>query len=137
MDRRLLWPETQCALVHLPGGTFNTCADAMLLPGQHVLIDTAGDQSFGQAPYLLVPALALAVAQGVYREMPDLTVEVFTPLFAEEEVIFANSGLLLHCPSLLDGAGRYPENSFFTRLDTATARDFLSRRAERPTQDIA
>lgn len=131
IDRRRLWPETQGALVHVPGGVFDICSDAMLLPGQHILIDTLGDDSYGQAPYLMVPAVALAVHPRVHREMPDLTVDIITPLFAEEEVIFANSGMMLHCPSMIDGAGRFPENSFFPRLDTGSARDFLERRRDR------
>lgn len=131
IDRRILWPETHCALVHVPGGVFDICSDAMLLPGQHLLIDTMGDDSHGQAPYLLIPSVALSADPRVHRELPDLTVEVITPLFAEEEVVFANSGMMLHCPSMIDGAGRFPENSFFPRLDSGQAREFLSRRLER------
>ena len=103
----------------------------MLVPGQHVLIDTLGDRAHGHAPYLLVPAVALTTDPLIRRDFPDLKVEVITPLFAEEEVIFANSGVLLHCPSVVDGAGRYPDTSFFPRLDAASARDFLNRRAAR------
>ena len=131
LDRRILRPEAETSLIHVPGGLYDTCSDVMLVPGQHLLVDTLGDDSHGQAPFLLLPAVALTADPLVHRDFPDLTVEVITPLFAEEEVIFANSGMLLHCPSLLDGAGRYPEASFFPRLDAATARDFLARRAAR------
>ncbi len=131
LDRRLLQPQAETSLIHVPGGLYDTCSDVMLVPGQHILIDTLGDESHGQAPFLLLPAVALTSDPLVHRDFPDLTVEVITPLFAEEEVIFANSGLLLHCPSLIDGAGRYPEASFFPRLDAATAREFLARRAAR------
>ena len=103
----------------------------MLVPGQHVLMDTLGDPDLAPAPFAMVPAIALTSDPLIRRSFPDLGVEVITPLFAEEEIIFANSGVLLHCPSVIDGAGRYPDDSFFPRLDAATARAFLTRRAAR------
>ncbi len=130
LDRRTLPPEAETSLIHVPGGLHDCCSDLMLVPGQHLLIDTLGCDAHA-APYLLVPALALTSDPLVRREFPDLQVEVITPLFAEEEVIFANSGVLLHCPSVVDGAGRYPDNSFFPRLDAVSARAFLTRRADR------
>ena len=131
LDRRSLAAEAENALIHVPGGLCDACSDLMLVPGQHVLIDTLGDREHGHAPFLLVPAGALTSDPLVHRNVPDLKVEVITPLFAEEEVVFANSGVLLHCPSVIDGAGRYPGTSFFPRLDAATARRFLTRRAAR------
>jgi hypothetical protein len=131
LDRRTLPPQAECALIHVPGGLHDACSDLMLVPGQHLLIDTLGCDAHGAAPYLLVPALALTSDPLVHRELPDLQIEVITPLFAEEEVIFANSGVLLHCPSVVDGAGRYPDTSFFPRLDAVSARAFLTRRAAR------
>ena len=131
LDRRTLAPLTETALIHLPGGNYDACSDLMLVPGQHVLIDTLGDSCYGRAPYVLVPAMALTADPLIRRDAPDLAVEVITPLFAEEEVIFANSGVLLHCPSVMDGAGRYPDTSFFHCLDVTAARDFLTRRAAR------
>ena len=131
LDRRSLAVQAETSLIHVPGGHYDACCDLMLVPGQHVLIDTLGDRSHGAAPYVLLPAMALTSDPLIRRDFPDLTVEVITPLFAEEEVIFANSGVLLHCPSVIDGAGRYPDDSFFPRLDAATARQFLNRRAAR------
>lgn len=131
LDRRSLAPQAETSLIHVPGGHFDACCDLMLVPGQHVLLDTLGDSTHGHAPYLLVPALALTTDPLIRRDFPDLNVQVITPLFAEEEVVFANSGVLLHCPSVIDGAGRYPDDSFFHRLDAASARAFLTRRAAR------
>ncbi len=127
LDRRKLQPAAETSLIHLPGGLYDACSDLWLVPGQHVLIDTVHDHT---APYLLVPAIALT-GDTIRHSFPQAEIEVITPLFADEEVIFANSGVLLHCPSVIDGAGRYPDNSFFPRLDAATARAFLQRRADR------
>lgn len=131
LDRRSLSQAAESALIHVPGGSYDACSDLMLVPGQHVLMDTLGDTAFGSAPYALVPAVALTSDPLIRRRFPDLTVEVITPMFADEEIIFANSGVLLHCPGVMDGPGRYPDDSFFPRLDAATAREFLRRRAAR------
>ncbi len=131
LDRRSLAALPESTLIHVPGGHYDACCDLMLLPGQHVLIDTLGDPSHGSVPYVLLPAMALTTDPLIRREFADLAVEVITLLFAEEEVIFANSGVLLHCPRVIDGVGRYPDDSFFPCLDAASAREFLNRRAAR------
>ena len=131
LDHRSLAQQAESALIRVPGGLYDACSDLMLVPGQHVLIDTLGDANLGPAPFVLVPAMALTSDPLIRRDFPDGKVDIITPLFAEEEVVFANSGVLLHCPSVIDGAGRYPDDSFFTRLDAASARAFLSRRATR------
>ena len=65
------------------------------------------------------------------RHFAPTAVDVITPLFADEELVYANTGVLLHCPGITDGAGRYPEDSFFPRLDAVAARTFLARRSAR------
>ena len=131
LDRRSLAQAAESALILVPGGSYDACSDLMLVPGQHVLMDTLGDVVAGAAPYALVPAVALTSDPMVRHRFPGAAVEVITPMFADEEIIFAHSGVLMHCPSVVDGAGRYPDDSFFPRLDAATAREFLIRRAAR------
>lgn len=131
LDRRTLAPEAEVSLIHVPGGRYDACSDLLLVPGQHLLIATLDAANLGTAPYVLVPAIALTSDADVRRSFPDHKIEVITPLFGDEEIVFANSGVLLHCPSIVDGAGRYPDASFFPRLDAAQARAFLLRRAGR------
>ena len=121
---RLLGVEAETSLIHVPGGCFDACSDLWLVPGQHVLMDTVQDINL-TAPYVLVPATALTVDASVRHSFPQKAVQIIMPLFADEEIIFANSGVMLHCPSVIDGAGRYPDASFFPRLDAACARSFL------------
>ena len=128
LDRRKLHAAAETSLIHVPGGSFDACSDLWLVPGQHLLIDTVGDHT---APYLLVPAIALTCDTAIRHSFPDTAIDIITPLFADEEVIFANTGVLIHCPSVIDGAGRYPDASFFPRLDAAMARVFLQRRSQR------
>lgn len=130
LDRRLLQPELETPLLLLPGGQYDACSDLLLLPGQHLLIDTLDDPESEGAPFALLPALAL-LGSAARRHHMTQPLEIITPLFADEEVIYANTGVLLHCPGLTDGANRYPEDSFFPRLDAPRARALLARRAER------
>ncbi len=129
LDRRSLKPEPETSLIRIPGGCHDACSDVLLMPGQHVLKDTLDDESCHGAPFVLVPAFAMTIDPMITRHFPDADVEVITPLFADEEVIFANSGVLLHCPGIVDGAGKAPLDSFFPRLDSLQARAFLTRRA--------
>ena len=126
LDRCTVSPQSDLSLILIPGGCHDACSDLMLVPGQHLLIDTLAD-----APYALVPAAALTVDPLVRRHAPQTPTEVITLLFADEEVVFANSGVMVHCPGMMDGAGRYPDNSFFPRYDILTARDILRHRAAR------
>ncbi len=131
LDRRTLRPEPETSLIRIPGGCHDACSDILLMPGQHVLKDTLDDPTCHGAPFVLLPAFAMTIDLMITRHFPEAAVEVITPLFADEEIIFANSGVLLHCPGVIDGAGRPPVNSFFPRMDSVDARAFLTRRAVR------
>lgn len=130
IDRRNLYPDQAAGLVLIPGGTFDACSDLVVLARQHVLLDTLDDAELGATAFALVPAAALTCAGACTVQMTT-PVEVVTLLFADEEILYANSGVLLHCPGIADGAGRYPEDSAFFRLDRVAARDFAQRRAAR------
>lgn len=131
VDRRRIEPAEDQVLIHLPGGVLDACSDLTLLPGQHLLVDTLDDPQLGGAPFALVPALALLALQGPRRVRREDAFDVLTLLFAEEEAVYAQTGVLFHCPGLVDGAQSYPADSFFPLLGPAEARDFLRRRAAR------
>lgn len=125
LDRR----EADLQALHLPGGYMDACSDLCLLPRQPVLISTLDDPEIGTAPFVMLPSEALAVLPFLTRQ--SLRAEVVTPLFADEEVVFANSGVLLRCPGVIEGAGPMLMDSFFPTLDLAEARAFLIRREAR------
>lgn len=131
LDRRVLHPETETALVQVPGGDFDACSDVTLMPGQHLLVDTLGDAAMPDELYALIPAAALIGRHGATRHFPPRPVEVITLLMAEEEIVWANSGLMIHCPAIATGANRRPGSDFFARLDPLEARAFLARREAR------
>ncbi len=128
LDRRILRPEAGTALIRVQGGSHDACSDLALMPGQHLLIDTLGDPEYPDDIAVLIPAAALIGRHGAGRLFPASAVEVITPMFAEEEVVWANSGMQLYCPAITTGAGRRPASDFFTRLETAAARTLLARR---------
>jgi len=108
------------SLIHLPGGVLDNCSALTLLPGQRVLVDTFDAM---EAPFALIPARALTGFRGAEMRVFRRPVEVIMPIFAEEEVVWAQSGLLLHC------AGAQEDASFFPRLDVPEAKALLAYRA--------
>lgn len=131
LNRRVLQADAQTTVIRLQGGYHDACSDVLLLPGQHVVLDILDAAHNNGAPYAMIAALALLAGPGAQRHSNPGAIDVITPLFADEEVVYANSGLLLHCPGIADGAGCYPENSFFPRFDATEARHFIQSRAAR------
>ena len=125
LDRR----EAEIETLLLPGGYMDACSDLHLLPRQPILVSTLDDPEIGAAPFVLIPAAALSALPFLTRQRQKA--EVITPLFADEEVVFANSGVLLRCPGVIEGAGPMSMDSFFPTLDLAEARAFLARRETR------
>ncbi len=104
INRREILPgET---VVQVKGGCFDACSDVLLMPRQGVLLDTIGLMG---TPYARVPAAALASIVGAARTHTQRREEVVTPLFEEEEVIWAQSGMLLHCPGVRATETAFPE----------------------------
>ena len=118
IDRFWLDAEAAGDLVMLPGGTFDNCADLVLLPDQALLVDGDCDAT----PLALVPAAAL-LAIGARPWRAAGPVEVVAPVFAEEEAVWACSGVRLHCPGV---AGA---DDFYPRLALARARRLVAGQA--------
>lgn len=113
-------------LVHIPGGAFDACSDVLLLPDQPVLLDTLGVQIADQeALFVLVPAMALIGLHGVRRVAASRPLEVVTPLFDEEEMVYAQTGVLLRCPGIATGAGFFPEVTLLDAIAFLRHRDRL------------
>ncbi|MCF8484061.1 MAG: Hint domain-containing protein [Rhodobacteraceae bacterium] len=122
-------PVVRQPAVVIGGGVAGNCADLLMPLGQHLLVDTLDDPNFPDAEVVLVPAEAWLGQPGTC-EM-TMTDELTTPLFADEEILWVNSGTLIHCPSVAFGAGLVPDSPFFDRLSLDAARAFLTRRAAR------
>lgn len=122
-------------LIHVPGGTLGNCADMRLLPGQHVLLEYApGERAFG-SPWLLVPAAALVGLTGVRWQRGREELALYNLGFEEEEVVWANSGVLMHCPK--EGAPQGASEFFkVLTLDQALALVALIEGAEAGRADL-
>jgi hypothetical protein len=133
MDRTWLLPAMQGAVLDLPGGAFGNCADLTLLPDQHLLLDLdpadAPMVGLPDALAVLMPAQAFEGYRGITRRTVRAPLEVVTLMFAEEELVWAASGLLLHCPAVRDGAGSLPQGDIFPCLGAPATRRLLAARA--------
>jgi hypothetical protein len=123
LDRR---PVADHPAIEIAGGVAGNCANLLLPLGQHLLMDTLQDPEYPDAEVLLVPAEAWLGQPGVWTT--TLRDELVTPLFADEEILWVNSGSLVYCPSVVFGAGLVPDGGFFDRLPLEDARAFLTRR---------
>ena len=108
-------------LLLVPGGARDNCNAFYLLPEQHVMIESDIAADVLGAPAHLVPAAALEGFRGIQRVMPVDQIEIITLLFDEEEVVFANTGALIHCPKVAGDA----ERSDFAALTEDQARALL------------
>lgn len=134
LERALLLPAARAEVIDLPGGAFGNDDDIVLLPGQHLLTDlTRADADVGGLPdalAVMLPAAALDGHRGARRRPVREAVEVVIPLFADEEYVWAASGLLFYCPSAAAGPWGVPSaNGVFPRIGEATARRLLAARS--------
>jgi hypothetical protein len=103
LSRRIVAPGEP--VVQVSGGYFDACDDVLLLPLQGVLLDTLGMTA---APYACVPASALTACLGAHATATPVRGEIITPIFAEAEAVWAQSGMLLSCPGL-KGEAAFPD----------------------------
>lgn len=133
IDRRWTLPGRTAEVIRVPGGVFGTCATLDLLPGQHVMIDLdPADPATGGLPdalAVLAPASALAALPGVGRVLRGDQVQAVTLLFEEEELVWAATGVLAHCPAVRDGAAALPQGETFPAVSVPVAARLLAARS--------
>lgn len=86
------WP------VHIPQDVLGNRVAMTLMPDQGVMIETDAAADAHGDPFAVVPAVSLDGVMGVTRVAPREQVEMITLFFADEEVIYAECGALMHCP---------------------------------------
>jgi hypothetical protein len=106
LERQHLWPAPEVEVIDVPGGALDTCTEFSLLPGQHVFIASAVAEEVLGTGGALLPAAALAGHFGITRRRLCRPAEVLTLRFATEEIVYVNSGALIHCAA--DGAAGRP-----------------------------
>lgn len=89
------------ATVIVPAGAMGNAVDVELLAGQGVLIESeAACDALGD-PFAVIKAKALHGFRGIHCCPPAPQIEVITLVFASEQVIYAEGGILLHCPPVM------------------------------------
>jgi hypothetical protein len=81
----------------VPAGALENRYDMRLSPDQGVMLEIDGGMNLEEDPFSVVPARALEGWRGIRRSQSEQVVELITLVFAQEEVIYADGGLLLHC----------------------------------------
>lgn len=84
--------------MHVPAGVLGNRVPLQLMPDQGVLIESdEADARYGD-PFAVVPARALEGMCGVVRAAPTYGEEIITLIFEDDEVVYAEGGMLIHCP---------------------------------------
>lgn len=110
----------------VPGGVLNNCSAFYLLPDQLVLLETIyGEEIFGDAA-TLVPGAALEGFRGIEQVRPRGLIEVINLQFDEEDVIYGNTGVLFHCPSVGAKLGEGLRSDYFLTLTKGQAVELLA-----------
>lgn len=86
------WP------LQVPAGSLGNRVTMHILPGQNVLIESdVAEEVYGD-PFALIPAAALDGYNGISRVAPSTRIDVITLHFAQDQIVYANIGVLFMCP---------------------------------------
>jgi len=102
--RSSIWldaPDTQSNFwpVIVPAGALGNRTELTLLAEQGVLVESDAAQDMYGDPFAIVAATALDGVRGIHRAPPMQQIELITVTFAEEQVVYAEGGALIHCPA--------------------------------------
>ncbi len=104
-------PETAEALwpVVVPEGVLGNREELVLLPDQGVMVESDAAQDIHGDPFAILTALSLEGYRGIHRRQPLQRIELIAVYFADEEVIYAEGGALIHCVQKLARLDRFIE----------------------------
>lgn len=109
-------------VIHVPGGVLDACSALDVMPEQGIFLASRIAEEVLGAAGVLVPARVLAGHFGITRRTIATTTERIVLHFAREEIVFANSGFLIHAAP----EGQEPGEGFFDRLDADRAEAMLA-----------
>jgi hypothetical protein len=118
-------PRKSMDLMHIPGGVLETCQSMMALPQQHVMLDLPEAEDLLDTPSVLVPLGALEGYRGISRLTATPRTGVVTLKFDDEEIVFANTGVMFHCASVTGQTDPLVTSEFFQTLLFETTRAML------------
>jgi hypothetical protein len=85
--------------VIVPAGALGNRDELTLLADQGVLVESDAASDMYGDPFAIVPAHALNGVRGITRAAPAHQIELIAVYFADEQVIYAEGGALIHCPA--------------------------------------
>ncbi|WP_375552368.1 Hint domain-containing protein [Rhodophyticola porphyridii] len=86
-------------VIRVAGGVLNACSDLYVMPDQPLLIDHPAVDEVLALPSALVPASVLSGFSGCGPMRSQTRFETVSIAFDEDEIIFAQSGVKVHCPA--------------------------------------
>ncbi|MEP2716222.1 Hint domain-containing protein [Pseudophaeobacter sp.] len=92
---------TRCPM-HVPRDALNNRVPIWLMPDQGVLMESDLIEDHQGDPFAVVPASVLDGYRGICRLNPMESLQLVTPRFEQDEVIYAEAGLLGFCPAPRD-----------------------------------
>jgi hypothetical protein len=119
VERDVVRLDADNQMVRIPGGVLSNSDDLLVLPEQKLLIEAGAAMRIFSKPSVLVRAADMCGYCGIHRVHLMKQVQLFRPVFADEEIIWANSGILFHCAS-----GK--TQSFFDTANGAQAHRLLN-----------
>lgn len=84
----------------VPAGTLENRHDLLVQPYQGVLVESPEVKDRWGDPYAVIPGAALECIEGVTRIAPEVPLNAILPVFAEDQMVFANGGALLFSQSI-------------------------------------
>ena len=107
-------------LWRLPAGALNNCSDLLLSGDQYIATPETAELDLYDAPYVLLPVSALTGFRGIAPTISTAPYRIFELGFATEEVLYVQSGAMVHAPS------RDSDDAFFQRLGYGETRAALA-----------
>lgn len=98
-----LWP------VVIPVDALGNREELVLLPDQGVMIESDVANDMHGDPFAILTAHSLVGLRGIRRRQPMQRVELIAVYFAHDEVIYAEGGALIHCPSDMSTLDKFLE----------------------------
>ena len=131
MRHRLWTGESACPPrfwpLELSRGVLGNRAPLRIMPHQAVMVESDLAETLWGDPFALLPGAALDAMPGVDRVPPEPGAEVVLLQFETEQVVFAEHGLMVLCPSSRDllEYGLGPEQVSYEVLPIVEARGLV------------
>ncbi|MBE1284999.1 MAG: hypothetical protein GJ676_16930 [Rhodobacteraceae bacterium] len=119
---RVQWPML------VPEGVLQNRCEMHVMPDQGMFIETdLVSDGFGE-PYAVLPARALEGFRGITQVEPDHGLTLTTLAFRQDEVVYAEGGMLIHCPCAREMLSHETQQlEAYLVLNTAEARELVQR----------